>query len=495
MESKARRRGHFQQRWKASEIVPWVRTNSVPIVCYAAFALTYLALSWVGTPHVIDNYPDSHTYLPISFLGHADRLWTIPVIYFAGSTSAGRVVLQTLIGVACWTTLAIQIGRMIHKWAIRLACQVFVLMVALTAPVIQWNRVVLSESIAISLTVLLFAAWLAFARRMDARSVAALLVVMVLWTFTRQDQAFVGFILLIPFAFVAWLRPEARRIAVVGLLGVALIAVWGTATTLQGSKPRAELQLAGIVQFRAATNPAEMTYLWNHGMPRTSALKLPPPFTTVGQPVNVTQFADPFAQYELGLDPQFKRWADATGDSVLIKYLVTHPWTTVSQALVHAPQLMTMNPDYIRVPALPQWVSTAVYGNLSSLATPDAPWGPPRSSDPIYLLVVLGAGAVLFVLSAVRRQLSRATWVALGGLAFAAVWTLAIWNLAATELPREFIPPAVLVHIAVIVLIATCLDSILAGARRNQRSQAYNSPAGRYALVPNGNTIRATAAI
>ena len=180
------------------------------------------------------------------------------------------------------------------------------LLLALTAPVIQWNRAVLSESIAISLTVLLLAAWLAFARRMDGKSTAALLVVTVLWTFTRQDQAFVVFILFVPFAFVTWLRPQARRVALVGLLGVALIGIWGTATALQGSKSRAELQLAGIVQFRAATNPGEMTYLRNHGLPRTSALKLPPPFTTVGQPVNVTQFADPFAQYRLGDDPQFQ---------------------------------------------------------------------------------------------------------------------------------------------------------------------------------------------
>ena len=434
-----------------------------------AFGIAYLALSWAGTPRVFDNFPDSHTYLPISFLGHADRLWTIPLIYFVGSSSAGRVALQTGIGLACWITLAIQIGRMINIRAIRWASQVFVLLLALTAPVIQWNRAVLSESIAISLTVLLFATWLAFARRMDMRSTAALLVVTVLWTFTRQDQAFVVFVLFVPFAFTAWLRPQARRVALVGLLGVALIGIWGTATALQGSRSRAELQLAGIVQFRAATDPGEMTYLRNHGLPRTSALKLPPPFTTVGQPVNVTQFADPFAQYRLGDDPQFKRWAVTQGDTVLLKYFATHPWTTVSQPLFHAPQLMTMNPDYIRVPALPQWASTVVYGNLSSIAVPNAPQGPPRSSDPIYLVVVVGLGAVLFVLCALRRRLSRASWVALGGLAFAAVWTLAIWNLAATELPREFIPPAVLVHVAAIVMIATSLDSLLAGVSRGRR--------------------------
>ena len=59
------------------------------IICYGAYAFAYLALSWGGgTPHVIDSYPDSQTYLPISFLGHAQRLWTVPLIYFVGGSSA-----------------------------------------------------------------------------------------------------------------------------------------------------------------------------------------------------------------------------------------------------------------------------------------------------------------------------------------------------------------------------------------------------------------------
>ena len=91
-----------------------MQTNSVSVVIFAAFAIAYSALSWAGTPHVVDDFPDSHTYLPISFLGHADRLWTIPVIYFVGSSSVGRVALQTCIGLACWITFAIQVGRVIN---------------------------------------------------------------------------------------------------------------------------------------------------------------------------------------------------------------------------------------------------------------------------------------------------------------------------------------------------------------------------------------------
>jgi hypothetical protein len=443
--------------------------HSVSIVCYSAFAAAYLALSWVGTPHVIDSYPDSHTYLPISFLGHAQRLWTVPVIYFVGGSPAGRVALQSIIGVACWIALGEQVGRVIRTRVIRLVAQILILLLALTAPVLQWNRAILSESIAISLTVLLLATSLALARRLDTPAVVAFLLVVLFWAFTRQDEAIVVFALLVPFATLALVqRKRARRMAFVALLGVALIGAWGTTTALQttkmplqGSKVSSQAQLAGIVQWRAATNPGEMTFLWNHGLPHTRAITFPPPFTATGEPVNVNQFGNPFAEYRIAADPAFRRWASKSGEMVLIKYLITHPWSTVSQPLINAPQLMTMNPDYIATPALPEWASTIVYGNLSSLVVPNAPSGPPRSSDPIYLVVLVTIAVLLFIVGAFRRQLSRASWVAALALAFGAIWALVVWNLAAGDLPREFVAPAVLVHLALIVFIASALDSLV----------------------------------
>jgi hypothetical protein len=451
----------------------WAQKNWASILCYSVYVITYVTLSWAATPHVFDQFPDSHTYLTVSFLGHAERLWTIPVVYFFGGTPSGRVALQTVIGVGCWVALAIQFGRVLRTRLIRRVAQALVLLVSLCPPIIQWNRIVLSESIAISLTVLLLAASLALARRIDLRALAAFLLVAVLWTFTRQVQAFIVITLVIPVILLAWRRPQARQLALVGGAGIAVVGVWGTLTALQTSSVSpagivatnpSEVQLAGIIQYRASTNVGELSYLHSHGLPRTSALKVPPPFSRVGQPVNVSQFADPYAEYRLADDPMFKQWADRSGEHVYLKYLITHPTTAVFQPIVDALQLLTMNPDYISTPGLPSWASTAVYGNLSSLATPNAPSGAPRSSDPLYVVALFGVGSFLFCVALVRHRLTRVIWVAAAALLFAALWAIAIWNFAATELPREFIETAVLFHVAIILLIAATLDSLISGA-------------------------------
>jgi hypothetical protein len=324
---------------------------------------------------------------------------------------------------------------------------------------------VLSESITISLTVLVFAAWLAFARRMDSRSLAWILVATLLWTFTRQVQTFIVAALVVPFALIAWRRPAVRRWALVGIVAVGVIGIWGTATALQTSKTLTEVQIAGIVQFRAIGDPGEMTFLREHGLPSTLPLERQP-FRSVGQPVNVTQFGDPYAEYRLVADPSFRRWVNQDADRVLIEYMVSHPWESLAHPLIHAPALLTMNPDYIASPALPQWASTVLYGDLGSVAADNSPSGPPRSSDPIYVVVLFTIGAALFVFTALRRRLSRTIWVGVGGLGFTVVWTVAIWNRAATDYPRIFLPTAVLFHVSIVVVIAGSLDALFAGSAR-----------------------------
>jgi hypothetical protein len=56
-------------------------------------------------------------------------------------------------------------------------------------------------------------------------------------------------------------------------------------------------------------------------------------------------------------------------------------------------------------------------------------------------------------------------------LLFAAVWSITIWNFAATELPREFIETAALFHVSILLLIAATLDSLISGGSETGEHQ------------------------
>ena len=175
----------------------------------------------------------------------------------------------------------------------------------------------------------------------------------------------------------------------------------------------------------------------------------------------------------------FKRWETREGQRVLLTYLLTHPWSTIAEPLEHAPQIMTMNPDYGWTAALPQWASTILYGDFASALAPNLPSGPPRSSDPLYFLSLLAIGAVLFVFVVFKRQrrsqFNVSVWVAVWTLGFVAIWAVEIWNLAAGDLAREFIVAGVVSHIALILLIMGCVDSLMSSSLSRKTWRAGRS--------------------
>ena len=87
---------------------------------------------------------------------------------------------------------------------------------------------------------------------MDMRAVTAFLLVAVLWTFSRQVQAFIVVAVAVPFLLLAWRRTETRRLALIGGAGIVVIGIWGTLSALQTSS----VSPSGL----AATNPSEVRF-------------------------------------------------------------------------------------------------------------------------------------------------------------------------------------------------------------------------------------------
>jgi hypothetical protein len=175
----------------------------------------------------------------------------------------------------------------------------------------------------------------------------------------------------------------------------------------------------------------------------------------------VSQFGDPYATQKVLSDPVLAHWIVQSGQSALFDYLVTHPWSTVSAPLAAIPEVMTMNPDYAPGPGLPSWASTIVYGNFPVLGTAFTGGGAGSSADPAYLDVLLALAAVVFIGAALRRRMTAPVWVSAIALAFMAVWAIETWSLCGTELPRIIIPSAILIHLALVVLVASGIDALV----------------------------------
>jgi hypothetical protein len=157
------------------------------------------------------RYPDTPSYLrDPDFTGGATRLWTVPLFNWILPSDALRVGGQAVLAAASWWILAAVASDLIEDRRVRLGLRGVLLVLGLTHAVVTWNAVILSESLAISLTVLLIAGWLWYGRRPSMQRAGAVLVVTVLWTFARQAHVVAGAVVAGVFLVVVLVRHRER---------------------------------------------------------------------------------------------------------------------------------------------------------------------------------------------------------------------------------------------------------------------------------------------
>src|SRR5919198_5526248 len=153
-------------------------------VASIALAGTYAyARVWQLAPAVPRLTPDTIEYqriaaLPLSpdFFSEL-KPWAVPLLYklLPGTAAVSVPVAQLLISIAAWLVLAFAFGRCFTGRRLRLLATALVLAFSCSPLVAQWDGVLLSESLSLSLLALVLACALELVRAPGAPKLAALL--------------------------------------------------------------------------------------------------------------------------------------------------------------------------------------------------------------------------------------------------------------------------------------------------------------------------------
>lgn len=313
----------------STTLVQGPRHRTLALATATALASLFASASLLAAlRHSPARFNDSETYLHLSFVGHAARLWTVPLLYTALPDDRARIAAQTIICVAAWLTVAWQAARWCRRPWLRWAVAVALLGVGLSYLVQEWNNAVLSESLAISTTVLVVAAWLRYLRRPDSWPLAALLATTALWIFTRQVHALIAVVFVVPFLALAW--RDRRRLHLMGAAGVLALTGWGLYATAQDTTIT-RFNTANIIADRMLTDPDATRFYVDHGLP-----------TTAEQRADAGRF---WTHQDVYLrDPTLVAWIDRSGQSTYIGWLAHQPVATLVDPARHAPGLMTAAP-------------------------------------------------------------------------------------------------------------------------------------------------------
>lgn len=390
-------------------------------------------------------YVDSGEYELLDFTGAAKRPWTVPLLYEVFGPLEARLVAQALVAAAAWTALALAVAGTVRDRRVAVAAAGAVLALGLTTSVTNWDAAILSESLALSLSAGVLAAWARMVARPSGVAAAAVVALSVLWLFTRQDHlyllwAVVGVAVLVS----ARARTGPWLALAAGLLAAAL---WGQVVYGRNSEAR-DHNLALIVGTRVAPHPARLDWFEDHGMPV-------PPFLEPGT-------ATP--PEELEADPAFARWLSHDAPGTYALYLVTHPWYTVTAPLG---DMLSVRPAYADPPVDDDPLlapANAYAASRRLLPEPlEAVLFAPGRTGTVVALVVGAVAAVAWRWRRAGVEPRHLVPVAAAGLA--AVGLYLSWHSSTIELGRHALTAAVVLRLACLVLLAQVADGALADRR------------------------------
>lgn len=351
--------------------MPWF--GLVALVGYA----TIRAVASIGQS--AQRYPDSVGYESFSFLSRTDRAWPVPLVFSLAGSDTTRVIVHVVAGALAWGALA-WVSSQSLAW--RRSAFAVTLLLGLAPQVIRYDVAILSESLSITFVVMAIAATLYKLRSTTTIATiwwASSLTVCVL---ARPTHLLIVVICVIP---VMWkfvmTRGKSLATGGIGLIALLMVALF----TLQQSPHMSVLNLYTVLSSRVITDDQRFEWFVDEGMPNIPGMRtatgydyaeqLSPELAAV---IDLPNGQQPPALMRAG-GVELATWAYDNGWRTVVKYLVLHPWDTVSHAqLLIDGSLAPPNGDFLPLtngPMLPwamflpwQLWAIAIIGCCAALA-------------------------------------------------------------------------------------------------------------------------------
>jgi hypothetical protein len=325
-------------------VVPAVVTSVVPSVAaglgIAAFAVYKLWQCLVGDPLVWQDslsYQASASHSLVSkALWAGPRAPVTPLLWKLTGSLTSFVVLQTVVSIVAWSTLAVVVGLLARRGWPRLVAGGLVLGFAATTPIVQWDRSVLSENISLSLLALLFATSILWAHRPTLRRAGALVAVALVFAATRDTHIWVVALLALALgAYASW-RATGQRAhrnphaaAGVAWMAAALAVVVLLTGWSSAAAHRTQRNVVNVFSVRVFPYVDRVDWFADHGMPEAARVR---------KLARAAKAVDGNAPV-VGIDtdaPVFAalgRWLRDDGTSTYVEWLLTHPGYVLGEPL------------------------------------------------------------------------------------------------------------------------------------------------------------------
>jgi hypothetical protein len=423
---------------------------------------------WDAFSYAYRNDPEWDRGPLVSFTGHAPRLWGAPLLFAAFGNDPPRLMAQWAIGTVAWALLAAALWMTVRTVPAKVVAGTSVLAVALTTPVTEWDFTILSDSLSISLGVIVIACFLWWVRGRSRVALVALTVAAFYWTFVRAEVRLFTLMLCVVLAGYAMRRRDLRRGALGALVALVAAVGWCSAivpVTYRHFQPYAHTHIAPqeeLLVFKLpyiyGTPKAQEVYERRLGMPRCPGAK-----------AALAKKGGGFFRMLDGYNhcPDLKAWANRHGADP-VGFALAAPDLVARQVWDLAPQAFGGRDGY------------GLYGDVKPVL-PDklerVAFRPTRPGLALLFGGLVLATVAAFVTGAYRRRrllVGSALVLVAAGLVSEVVGVA----LAATEPARYGIQENLAVRIALLMLVVASVDAVLE-RRRERRPVPVEAPVPR----------------
>jgi hypothetical protein len=294
------------------------------------------------------TWSDSGTYLGMATYSIFDpnfyagqRPFVVPLLYKLLSVGPNTtnfdlvVITQILISIFCWTFLASTATRRITISWLKPCMFGSILAFGLSREIVQWDLVVLSESVSISMTVLFLATWMWLLEKWEWKRVGVLFFVAILYTFCRDTNAYLVLIiaiLLIPPALIY----KKQYFVISGFFLCLFLLSNGSAN----HGKRWNFPFRNVVGQRILSDPEYTEYFQKKKMPVSATL-----MTLVGK-TQASQEWQALSQKNDSDLNEFVHWSDRRGKKAYVRFLLSHPVYLLYKPIKFLHEILIQCPDW-----------------------------------------------------------------------------------------------------------------------------------------------------
>lgn len=341
---------------------------SIVVLCAFLF-LGYSGLRIVNFTAVdgVREFPDTKTYV-----GKASwRLWswgkrfgplgristwvlngrplTVPLFYkLAGNSPHQNSRFQLFFSIACWTLLALAVVGRVEFPLLKPVAFLIVLLFSLSDEIIMWDKLLLSESISVSLLALFVAGWLWLTKNPSWLKILFTTAVAFFWVFSRDTNAWVILIVAGLLTVSGIINATHRRYLVLAAAFAIIFVASETSNQWQG---RWRQPFMNVIGRRILPDAEATAYLAQLGMPVTPELMRLSGHYAWDR--NRAFFKDPALE-------DFRNWLNRHGKSSYVRFLLAHPSRTAQDPLRNAEVIIAPKLDHYRAAGFYPIVSGAL---------------------------------------------------------------------------------------------------------------------------------------